>query len=220
MAEIEIKNLTVTYLTKDKQAITAIDDLSFIFPSGETSILMGENGCGKSTLLKAICCFFKFDGYIYVNGVDVESKPLSTFNISYVDQDFSLYPHFDVFENIAYPLKNLKISYNEIQKRVESIAENLNLSLLLSRKPKELSIGQQQRVALARALVKKPDILLMDEVFSNQDIPNQDKTREYLKNLIKMYNMTCIYITHSSDDALKMGGKIYTMTPEKIKLKK
>lgn len=220
MATIEIKNLTVTYKTKDKNGYKAIDDLSFKFPSNKISVLMGDNGCGKSTLLKAICCFFRFDGYIYINGIDVESKPLSSFKISYVDQDFLLYPQFDVFENISFPLKKQKLSYSEIEKRVNETAEQLGLSLLLSRKPRELSIGQQQRVALARAVVKNPDILLLDEVFSNLDVPNQEKTREYLKKIIKKYSMTCIYVTHSMEDAIKMSTDIYRMTPSAIRKNK
>ena len=220
MPRIDIKELTVTYLLKDKSTIKAIDNLSFSFPSNKTSIIMGENGCGKSTLLKAICCFFRFDGHIFIDGVDVESQPIKNFNLAYVDQDFNLYPQFDVFDNIAFPLKKIKLSADEIDKRVNQIAKELEINNCLSRKPKELSIGQQQRVAFARALVRKPNILLLDEVFSNLDEPTHEKTRTYLKEMIKAYNITCLYVTHNVNDALKMGDNIYTMTPSSIRKSK
>ena len=215
MATIEFKNVSVYYRNK-KDIITAVDDVSFSFHDKKINVLIGFSGCGKTSILNSISGYILFDGDIYLNGEEIKNIAIQKRNVSYVDQEIVLYPHLTVYDNIAYPLKLLKLPREEIDIRVRELANELDIAFLLTRKPKYLSIGQQQRVAIARAFAKKPDIILMDEPLSNLDKETSDEIRNYIRQLIKENNSTCIYVSHNIFDAVNLADYIYVMNEGKI----
>ena len=215
MATLEFKNVSVYYRNK-KDIITAVDDVSFSFHDKKINVLIGFSGCGKTSILNSISGYILFDGEIYLNGEDITNIAIQKRNISYVDQEIVLYPHLTVYDNIAYPLKLLKLPREQIDIRVRELANELDIAFLLTRKPKYLSIGQQQRVAIARAFAKKPDIILMDEPLSNLDKETSDEIRNYIRQLIKENDSTCIYVSHNIFDAVNLADYIYVMNEGKI----
>ena len=215
MASIDFKNVSIYYWNK-KDIITAVDDVSFSFHDQKINVLIGFSGCGKTSILNAISGYILFDGEIYLNGQKLTDIAIQKRNMSYVNQDFVLYPHLTVYDNIAYPLKLLKLPREEIDIRVRELANELDIGFLLSRKPKYLSIGQQQRVAIARAFAKKPDVILMDEPLSNLDKETSDEIRGYIRQLIRDNKTTCIYISHNIFDALNLADSIFVMNEGKI----
>ena len=215
MATLEFKNVSVYYRNK-KDIITAVDDVSFSFHDKKINVLIGFSGCGKTSILNSISGYILFDGEIYLNGEDIRNIAIQKRNVSYVDQEIVLYPHLTVYDNIAYPLKLLRLPREEIDIRVRELANELDIAFLLTRKPKYLSIGQQQRVAIARAFAKRPDIILMDEPLSNLDKETSDEIRNYIRQLIKENNSTCIYVSHNIFDAVNLADYIYVMNEGKI----
>ena len=215
MASIELKKVSIYYRNK-KDIITAVDEISLTFYDKKINVLLGFSGCGKTSILNAISGYILFDGEIFLNGTNILDIAVQKRNISYVSQEIVLYPHLTVYDNIAYPLKLLKLSREEIDIRVRELANELDIGFLLSRKPKYLSIGQQQRVAIARAFAKKPDIILMDEPLSNLDKETSDEIRNYIRTLIRQYNSTCIYVSHNILDALNLADTIFVMNEGKL----
>ena len=215
MALIELKKVSIYYRNK-KDIITAVDEISLSFYDKKINVLLGFSGCGKTSILNAISGYILFDGEIFLNGTNILDIAVQKRNISYVSQEIVLYPHLTVYDNIAYPLKLLKLPREEIDIRVRELANELDIDFLLSRKPKYLSIGQQQRVAIARAFAKKPDIILMDEPLSNLDKETSDEIRNYIRTLIRQYNSTCIYVSHNILDALNLADAIFVMNEGKL----
>ena len=215
MASIELKKVSIYYRNK-KDIITAVDEISLSFHDKKINVLLGFSGCGKTSILNAISGYILFDGEIFLNGTNILDIAVQKRNISYVSQEIVLYPHLTVYDNIAYPLKLLKLPREEIDIRVRELANELDIGFLLSRKPKYLSIGQQQRVAIARAFAKKPDIILMDEPLSNLDKETSDEIRNYIRTLIRQYNSTCIYVSHNILDALNLADTIFVMNEGKL----
>ena len=215
MASIEFKNVSV-YYRNGKDIITAVDDVSFSFHDKKINVLIGFSGCGKTSILNSISGYILFDGDIYLNGQEIKNIAIQKRNVSYVDQEIVLYPHLTVYDNIAYPLKLLKLPREEIDIRVRELANELDIGFLLTRKPKFLSIGQQQRVAIARAFAKKPDIILMDEPLSNLDKETSDEIRNFIRQLIRENNSTCIYVSHNIFDAVNLADSIFVMNEGKI----
>lgn len=215
MALIELKKVSIYYRNK-KDIITAVDEISLSFHDKKINVLLGFSGCGKTSILNAISGYILFDGEIFLNGTNILDIAVQKRNISYVSQEIVLYPHLTVYDNIAYPLKLLKLPREEIDIRVRELANELDIGFLLSRKPKYLSIGQQQRVAIARAFAKKPDIILMDEPLSNLDKETSDEIRNYIRTLIRQYNSTCIYVSHNILDALNLADTIFVMNEGKL----
>lgn len=215
MASIELKKVSIYYRNK-KDIITAVDEISLSFHDKKINVLLGFSGCGKTSILNAISGYILFDGEIFLNGTNILDIAVQKRNISYVSQEIVLYPHLTVYDNIAYPLKFLKLPREEIDIRVRELANELDINFLLSRKPKYLSIGQQQRVAIARAFAKKPDIILMDEPLSNLDKETSDEIRNYIRTLIRQYNSTCIYVSHNILDALNLADTIFVMNEGKL----
>lgn len=204
MPEIEISHLGVTYLHRKKET-TAIRDLSLRIPNEKISVILGASGSGKTTLLMAILNRFAFDGEIRSDGVDIETMELGQRNLAYVSQTFDLYPHFTIYDNLAFPLKTIGASHEEIDERVLEMADFLGLRVCLSRKPKDLSVGQQQRVSLGRALIKRPSLLLLDEPFSNLDVAFRQKMLHLLRDYQISSQITIVYVTHQIKDALWVG---------------
>lgn len=216
MAEIVVKNVSVLFSSK-KREVLALDDFSATFSDG-MNVVVGYSGCGKTTLIRSILGVVDYDGDIYLDGNDLYDVAVKDRNFSFVSQEYVLYPQYTVFENIAFPLKLMKASRQEITERVKAMAELLDLTACLNKKPKHISGGQQQRVAIARALVKRPSICFMDEPFSNADEATRAQTVRWLKTAFEKTGCTCIYVTHDFKEALTIGDRIYVMNEGKLEL--
>ena len=213
---ISIKNLSCYYKV-NKGHLLVIDNLNIDIPDSQLLVVIGESGCGKTTLLKAIAGMLTYtEGDIFINRKDVYDYDKRTNDMAYVSQEYVLYPHLTVFENIAYPLTNSKVQYEEINRQVYEIAKRFGLVYLLTRKPFQLSGGQQQLVALARAFVKQPKIVLLDEPFSNLDIETRKKMRKIVLEYCKDYHPTIIYVTHDLEDAVLIADRIIEIKDGKI----
>lgn len=212
MPKITISNLTARFQSKHSEEVVALDGLNVEFLSEAFNVVIGQSGCGKTTLLRCIAGLKDYEGEVLFDGMDVSDLIPSERNLSYVSQEYVLYPHLTVFDNIAFPLKNIGAPKKEIIERVKKIAETLELTYCLTRKPKHLSGGQQQRVALARALVKKPSICLLDEPFSNTDPQIRYRERRFIKNTMTQYGCTTIYVTHDFQEAMALADRLIVIS--------
>ena len=217
MSKITLKDLNVIYQNNDLKTI-ALNEVNLEFADGLFNVIVGFSGSGKTTLLKAIAGVVLYSGQIYFDDCEISNKLIKDRNISYVTQEFALYPHFTIYDNIAFPLKLAKLSRSEIDKAVREIARELDLEACLSRKPKHLSIGQCQRVAIARSLVKKPAVLLMDEPLSNLDPTLKQSIKLLLKKTLAKMKITTIYVTHDFLDAMSLADQLYVLRDGKIVL--
>ncbi|EHP87056.1 ABC transporter ATP-binding protein [Methanotorris formicicus] len=209
---IEINNISKRI---DGQEI--LNDISFGVNDSEIMVLLGSSGCGKTTLLKIIAGLLKQDaGDVVINGKVINDLPPQKRNVGFVFQDYALFPHKNIFENIAFGLKIKKIHENEIKKRVYEIMEILEITHLKDKKIPQLSGGQKQRVALARALVINPDVLLLDEPLSALDPILREKLREELKTILKNLGVTGIYVTHDLTEAMLLGDNVAVMNKGEI----
>ena len=215
MSDIRLKDVSVYYRNKG-QIVIAVDEVSLTFHDQKVNVLIGYSGCGKTSILNAISGYILFDGEMYLDEHDILDIAVQKRNISYVSQEIVLYPHLTVYDNIAYPLKLLKLPRDQIDIRVRELANELEIDYLLTRKPKYLSIGQQQRVAIARAFAKKPNIVLMDEPLSNLDKETSDEVKRYIKKLLQESKATCIYVSHNITDALYLADYIFVMNEGKL----
>ncbi len=214
MVKIIVENLWKVFPPR----VVALRDVNVSIESGEFFVVLGPSGSGKTTLLRIIAGLeTPSKGRVVIGnrvvvdaekGVYVEPRDR---NIGMVFQNWALYPHKTVFENIAFPLKLKKLPRSEIERRVREVAEALGISELLNRKPGQLSGGQQQRVALARALVKEPDVLLLDEPFSNLDARIRITAREFVRELQQKLRITTILVTHDQADAFAVGDRIMVL---------
>ena len=216
MSNIKIENLSVKFESKKKPTVVALDNVSLDIKDATLNVIVGYSGCGKTTLLRSIAGLQEYEGYIYFDGVDGDTLSVQQRNVSMVTQNYVLYRTMTVFENIAFPLTIAGASKEEIIERVYYVAERLGIKHCLSRKPKHLSGGQQQKVALARALIKKPDIYLFDEPFSNVDPQKRYEERIFIKRLMTKYHATVIYVTHDIQEALALADTIFIMDNGKI----
>ncbi len=204
-------------LTKKFGNVTALDNLNLEVGKGEFVALLGPSGCGKSTTLYLIAGIYKpTSGYIYFDDKIVNDLEPKDRNVGMVFQNYALYPHMTVYDNIAFSLKIKKYPKQEIDRRVREVAKMLHIENLLDRKPAQLSGGQQQRVALARAIVKEPNIFLMDEPLSNLDAKLRIEMRTELKRLQSELKVTTIYVTHDQMEAMTMADRIAVMNEGKL----
>ena len=215
MSKITFKDFSIYYKQK-RDIIVAVDEVSFSFHSGKINVLIGFSGCGKTSILNAISGRILYDGELFFDEKNAQEIAVKNRNISYVSQDFVLYPHMTVYDNVAYPLKLLKLPREDIDLRVRELCDEVDISYLLTRRPKYLSIGQQQRVAIARAFAKKPEIILLDEPLSNLDKETSEDIRRLIKELVKENKSTCIYVSHDINDALNLADSIFVMDKGKI----
>lgn len=187
----------------------ACDQISLDIKEGEFFTLLGPSGCGKTTLLRMIAGFNKIDeGHIYFNDKEINHLPADKRNIGMVFQNYAIFPHMTVMENVAYGLKARKIKGGELTKRAVEAMEMMQIDNLKDRMPSQLSGGQQQRVALARAVVIHPDVLLMDEPLCNLDAKLRVTMRTGIKKIQRQLNITTIYVTHDQEEALSISDRI------------
>lgn len=210
---VELYNVTKIY---KGSKTPAIDNVSLKVEKGEFFVILGPSGSGKTTLLRLIAGLEKIDkGKIFIDGIEVNKIPPSKRNVGMVFQNYALYPHKTVLENLIMPLEGSMKKKDAIAE-AEEISKKLNIHELLNKYPTELSGGQQQRVALARALLKKPKVFLMDEPLSNLDAPLRVSARKLIKDIQRENRITTIYVTHDNVEAMAIADKIAIMNKGKI----
>lgn len=208
MASLSLKNITKTYTG----GFTAVKDFSLDIEDKEFIIFVGPSGCGKSTTLRMIAGLEEIsDGELYIGDKLMNDVVPKDRDIAMVFQNYALYPHMTVYENMAFGLKLRKVPKDEIKKKVEEAAQILGIEPLLDRKPKALSGGQRQRVALGRAIVREPKVFLMDEPLSNLDAKLRVQMRTEIGKLHHELQTTFIYVTHDQTEAMTMGTRIVVM---------
>ena len=204
MAELKIENLNKSFGNTK-----VLEDVSFTVNDGEFCIVLGPSGCGKSTILRLISGLEQQDkGTIYIGGVEVSGQTPKERDVAMVFQNYALYPHMSVFDNMAFSLKMSNTPKREIKKKVIDGATLLKINDLLQRKPKELSGGQRQRVAIGRAIVRNPQGFLFDEPLSNLDAKLRNAMRVELAGLHNKLNSTVLYVTHDQVEAMTLGQKV------------
>lgn len=217
--KVLLENLTKKFPSMkkgDKSFVTAVADVSFEIPDGKLVALLGPSGCGKSTTLNLICGLLKAsDGKIYFGDEDVTLLPPEKRGVGMVFQNYALYPHLTVRENVLFPLQNFKgkerLSKAQMNERAEEAARLVQIEEYMDRKPSALSGGQQQRVAIARALVKLPKVLLLDEPLSNLDARLRLQTREEIRRIQRKTGITTVFVTHDQEEAMSISDLIVVM---------
>ncbi|GGL43657.1 ABC transporter ATP-binding protein [Phycicoccus endophyticus] len=211
MADIRFEHVSKRYPGKGEEP--AVRDLSYTIRSGHFVSLLGPSGCGKSTTLNMIAGLEGVtEGEISIGGRPVHDVEPHQRDLAFVFQDYALYPHLDVYGNIAFGLRMRKMDRAEIDARVTDAAERLEITAQLRKKPRSLSGGQRQRVALARAIARRPAVLLFDEPLSNLDALLRDRTREELKVLHAEVGATTVYVTHDQEEAMSLSDEIAVMS--------
>jgi len=204
LARVLLKNVTKSF-----GEVVAVNSLNLEAKDKEFVVLLGPSGCGKTTALRCIAGLeTPEEGDIYIGNRLVNDLDPKERNVAMVFQSYALYPHMTVFNNLSFPLENMKVPKDEINRKVRQVAKLLEIEALLNRKPKQLSGGQQQRVALGRAIVREPQAFLMDEPLSNLDAKLRVYMRAELKKLQKELGITTVYVTHDQVEAMTMGDKI------------
>ncbi len=214
MMEVRIENLTKAFTSQKGPEVIAVNNMSFVIPDGKLVGLLGPSGCGKSTTLYMIAGLHKpTEGKIYFGDEEVTNVPPEHRGIGLVFQNYALYPHFTVRQNITFPLDNVrpKLSKQDKEAIAHEMARIVDIEPYLDRKPKELSGGQQQRVAIARALSKRPKVLLLDEPLSNLDARLRLQTREEIKRIQRETGITTVLVTHDQEEAMSISDMIVVM---------
>ena len=213
MSNVSLKNIKKVY----DGGITAVEDLNLEIKDKEFLVLVGPSGCGKSTLLRMIAGLEEISGGdLFIGNRRCNDVPPKDRNIAMVFQNYALYPHMTVRENLAFGLKLRRLPGKEIKQRVDEAAEMLQITPYLDRKPKALSGGQRQRVALGRAIVRKPQVFLFDEPLSNLDAKMRVQVRVEISRLAAQLQTTMIYVTHDQTEAMTMGHRIVCMKDGRI----
>ena len=206
MSSVRYANVTCQYPGAERPSVT---DLNLDIADGEFLVLVGPSGCGKSTTLRMLAGLEEVTGgNIYIGDRDVTDVPSRDRDIAMVFQNYALYPHMTVAENMGFALKIAKVSPEERRRRVEEAAKILDLTDYLDRKPKALSGGQRQRVAMGRAIVRSPQVFLMDEPLSNLDAKLRVQTRTQIASLTRRLGVTTVYVTHDQVEAMTMGDRV------------
>ncbi|MBQ2816613.1 MAG: ABC transporter ATP-binding protein [Clostridia bacterium] len=217
--KVVLQNLTKKFPSRsktNKQDVIAVNDFTFEIPDGQLIGLLGPSGCGKSTTLNLLSGLQKpTSGRIFFGDDDVTDLPAENRGVGLVFQNYALYPHLTVRQNITFPLENLKgkdkLTKQQMQEKAYEAAKLVQIEELMDRKPSELSGGQQQRVAIARALVKMPRVLLLDEPLSNLDARLRLQTREELRRIQQKTKITTVFVTHDQEEAMSISDMIVVM---------
>jgi multiple sugar transport system ATP-binding protein len=209
---IEIKNVTKKY-----GSLTVLDDISMSIEAGEFVVFLGPSGCGKSTLLRMIAGLEDLNhGEISIGGNRIDTLPPGKRGVAMVFQNYALYPHMTVAQNMSFGLENLKTPKPEIETRIQAAMDVLEIAHLADRKPQQLSGGQRQRVAIGRAIVKKPQAFLFDEPLSNLDAALRGRTRLELAQLHQRLQATMVFVTHDQVEAMTLADRIVVINERKI----
>jgi multiple sugar transport system ATP-binding protein len=212
MAEVRLVEISRQYAQQ-----VVVDRVSLTIPNGEFWVLVGASGCGKSTILRSIAGLETVSsGQIYIGDRLVNEVAARERDVAMVFQNYALYPHMSVAENLAFGLKMRQAPSDFIKTQVQKVAQMLDISHLLERKPPQLSGGQQQRVALGRAIVRQPQVFLLDEPLSNLDTQLRDETRAELKKLHQQVGITTIYVTHDQLEAMTLADKIVVLAAGQV----
>ncbi|MBQ6823848.1 MAG: ABC transporter ATP-binding protein [Clostridia bacterium] len=217
--KVTLKNLTKEFPSRNKkqpQPVVAVNDFSMEIDDGQLIALLGPSGCGKSTILNLLSGLMKpTSGSIFFGEDDVTELPPENRGVGLVFQNYALYPHLTVKQNITFPLENRKgkdkLTKQQMSDMADEIAKLVQIEELLGRKPAELSGGQQQRVAIARALVKQPRILLLDEPLSNLDARLRLQTREEIRRIQRSTGITTVFVTHDQEEAMSISDRVVVM---------
>lgn len=210
-------NVKLEGITRRVGNTTIIHDISFEVPDGAFWVLVGPSGCGKSTILRTIAGLEPvMEGCLFIGESLVNKVPARQRDVAMVFQNYALYPHMTVAENLGFGLRMRKADPGYLKSRVESVAKSLDIAHLLDRKPRQLSGGQQQRVALGRAIARQPQVFLLDEPLSNLDAQLRDETRAELKQLHHQFGVTTIYVTHDQVEAMTLADQIVVLEHGKI----
>ncbi len=217
--KIVLENLTKKFPSRSKKSkdeVIAVNNFNFEIPDGKLIGLLGPSGCGKSTALNLLCGLLKpTEGKIYFGEDEVTNLPAENRGVGFVFQNYALYPHLTVMQNITFPLENLKgkdkLSKAKMREKAIEAAKLVQIDELMDRKPSQVSGGQQQRVAIARALVKMPRVLLMDEPLSNLDARLRLQTREEISRIQKKTGITTVFVTHDQEEAMSISDMIVVM---------
>jgi iron(III) transport system ATP-binding protein len=220
---LSVQSLYTEYANERGDAVKAAQDVSFEVPEGKLFTLLGPSGCGKTTTLRSIAGLEKpISGEIEVGGRLIYSSQKGVFvapnkrNFGMVFQSYAIWPHMNVFQNVAFPLEVRRLPRKEIREKVARVLEAVALAELVDRDATKLSGGQQQRLALARALVMEPQLLLLDEPLSNLDAKLRDRMRIELKRLQRDLNLTTVYVTHDQSEALALSHEIAVMNEGRV----
>jgi ABC-type Fe3+/spermidine/putrescine transport system ATPase subunit len=209
---VVMKSVSIAY-----GGLTAVDDVSMDIRSGEFFTLLGPSGCGKTTLLRAIAGFNRqTGGSITIGDVVVDDLPAHRRNTGMVFQNYAIFPHLTVWDNVAYGLKSRRVAADELAERVREALAMVDLTGYEKRMPKQLSGGQQQRVVIARAIVIRPRVLLMDEPLANLDAKLRVRLREDLRQLQQRLGITTVYVTHDQEEALSISDRIAVMSKGRV----
>lgn len=209
---VNIKNLSKIYVGSNNTEFKAVDNISVDIKAGEFVTLLGPSGCGKTTTLRMIAGFeIPTLGEIYLGGDAINNLPPDKRDTAMVFQSYALFPHYNIYDNIAYGLKLKKLDKATIKEKVDNIIELVGLKGMENRYPNQLSGGQQQRVALARALVMEPGVLLFDEPLSNLDAKLRVYMRTEIRKIQKKVGITAVYVTHDQSEAMSLSDRIIIM---------
>lgn len=227
MASITLKNVTKIYRSTEKERgglfrnkkvsekkrdVIAVKDFSMEIEDKEFVVLLGPSGCGKSTILRMIAGLEEIDGgELYIDDVLVNDMESKDRDVAMVFQNYALYPHMSVFDNMAFAIRKRISDKKEVERKVREAAEILGITEYLNRKPRELSGGQRQRVAIGRAIVRNPKVMLMDEPLSNLDVKLRNQMRSELLKLRKRIDATFVYVTHDQTEAMTLGDRVVVM---------
>ena len=227
MASITLKNVTKIYRSTEKERgglfrnkkvsekkrdVIAVKDFSMEIEDKEFVVLLGPSGCGKSTTLRMIAGLEEIDGgELYIDDVLVNDMESKDRDVAMVFQNYALYPHMSVFDNMAFAIRKRISDKKEVERKVREVAEILGITEYLNRKPRELSGGQRQRVAIGRAIVRNPKVMLMDEPLSNLDAKLRNQMRSELLKLRKRIDATFVYVTHDQTEAMTLGDRVVVM---------
>lgn len=209
---VRIENVTMRF-----PGVVAVDNANLVIEPGEFFTLLGPSGCGKTTLLRTIAGFYRqSEGHIHFNDVQIDRIPPYRRDTGMVFQNYAVFPHLTVWQNVEYGLRARKVPRDEMDERIREALRLVDLQGYEDRKPRQLSGGQQQRVVVARAIVVRPQVLLMDEPLANLDAKLRVRLREDLRELQQSLGITTIYVTHDQDEALSISDRIAVMSDGKV----
>ncbi|MCA1943211.1 MAG: ABC transporter ATP-binding protein [Yonghaparkia sp.] len=212
MAEVRFNKVR-----KEYGSTVIVDDVDIVFPDGSLTVLVGPSGCGKSTSLRMLAGLEEISGgEILIDGRVVNGLEPKDRDVAMVFQNYALYPHLSVLENIAFPLRATKSRRADALRRAQEVADSLGLGALTSRKPKDLSGGQQQRVAIGRAIIRQPAVFLFDEPLSNLDAKLRVETRFELMQIQRRLGITAVYVTHDQEEAMTMSDRMVVMREGRV----